>query len=125
VDDAQVSVVDSTLIHVPAPGIIGAEVISFTVQDNRGRQKTANVESHVLATGALAVFDFRPLESRKRSRNQFYAGAIPGNSYYIMVSTDLLYWELLMTVVAIEEGLLQSSTRKFLAILIGFTERKR
>jgi hypothetical protein len=104
---AQVSVVDSTLIYTPAASFIGTDVVQFTVQDSRGGQTTAAIDVHVLATGTLAAFSAGQSTPEGQGKIELYAGAIPGNTYDILVSNDLLHWELLTTVVATEDGLLQ------------------
>jgi hypothetical protein len=103
----QVTMDGSAITYRPAAGFTGIDGINYIVGDGRGGQQTGTIALQVLATGQLVAINLGRGPVDLQNAIELRAGAIPGRTYEILVSSNLIDWQVLATMTATSEGLLK------------------
>lgn len=100
-----VTLTSSNVIYTPLPAFSGIDRFTYTVSDNRGGSATAHVEVYV-ASGSLPPPNQVSLALTPQGYLVRFAG-IPGHTYQLQRSSDLVAWTTLASVVAPLHGILE------------------
>ena len=111
VEHGTLTVVDGELIYTPPPGFAGVDAFDYTVEDVRGGRATGRVTLKVLAEKKLAIDSVTavdPAAALERPDDVVvHSTALPGRTYLVEASGDLVAWEPLGLATANEAGLLR------------------
>ena len=95
----------TNLVYRPAAGFVGQDVFAYIVIDGRGGESTGLVWLNVLKQNTLRLEPNSVQASSPAVRIQM--AGLPGQTYGIEVSADLIHWSLLTTAVANPDGIVE------------------
>jgi autotransporter-associated beta strand protein/parallel beta-helix repeat protein len=92
--------------YVPAPGFSGTDFFNYTLTDGQGGSATGTVEVRVRDESDPSLNQIGGIEVTPGGVKVRFAG-IPGRSYSLERSTNLVVWSQISTVTAPEDGVIE------------------
>jgi hypothetical protein len=96
----------TNVIYMPATNFVGADLFTYTVSDGRGGFATASVAVTVTSENALTLNRIGSLTVNQGTVTIHFAG-IPGNTYTVERSTDMLAWSPIGSFTVPDNGIAQ------------------